>query len=288
MIDVWNLPPHSLIVVTFNKLHQPVGVEGIVLKRFIGSMSKFEIPNDRREILKKKLIRSMGDNWRNWKCSLRGKYYSETKSIAQVIGLPPERVEIQQWLEILLFWYSKDGQKRSAIGKANRSKQTTAHTAGTKSYAQHAYEMELNDGAPPSISKLYVKTHKRKDGRPVDEELARNIARLEELMSQCSDNSHGGSGGSIIWEKNDIYSQVVGKDKYGYVRGLGFGPTPSMKDSVTCACHGTKINTQERLEDQEAIREMGEKIKMLEAQVATLVSTLNQNSFVPVSFFTTS
>ncbi|KAF7835533.1 uncharacterized protein G2W53_010392 [Senna tora] len=149
--------------------------------------------------------------------------------------------------------------------------------------------VELNDGAPPSRSKLYVKTHKRKDGRPVDEESARNIARLEELMSQCSDNSHGGSGGSIIWDKNDIYSQVVGKDKYGYVRGLGFGPTPSMKDSVTsCACHGTRINTQERLEDQEAMREMREKIKMLEAQVATLVSTLNQNSFVPVSFFTTS
>ncbi|KAF7808036.1 sporozoite surface protein 2-like [Senna tora] len=96
MADVWNLPPHSLIVVTFNKVHQPVGVEGTVLKRFIGFM------------------------------------------------------------------------KRSAIGKANRSKQTTAHTAGTKSYAQHAYEM----------------------------------ARLEELMSQCSDNSHGGSGSSIIWDKN--------------------------------------------------------------------------------------
>ncbi|KAF7823821.1 uncharacterized protein G2W53_021965 [Senna tora] len=254
MADVWNLPPHSLIVVTFNKVHQPVGVEGTVLKRFIGSMSKFEIPNDRREILKKKLIRSMGDKWRNWKCSLREKYYSETKSIAQVIGLPPERVEIPQWSEIVLFWYSKDGQKRSAIGKANRSKQTTAHTAGTKSYAQHAYEM----------------------------------AMLEELMSQCSDNSNGGSGGSIIWDKNDIYSQVVGKDKYGYFRGLGFSPTPSMKDSVTCACHGTRINTQERLEDQEAMREMREKIKMLEAQVATLVSMLNQNSFVPVSFFTTS
>ncbi|KAF7814303.1 kinesin-like protein KIN-4C [Senna tora] len=31
-------------------------------------------------------------------------------------------------------------------------------------------------------------------------------ARLEELMSQCSHNSHGGRGGSIIWDKNDIYS----------------------------------------------------------------------------------
>ncbi|KAF7808014.1 sporozoite surface protein 2-like [Senna tora] len=40
MADVWNLPRHSLIVVTFNKVHQPVGVEGIVLKRFIGFMMR--------------------------------------------------------------------------------------------------------------------------------------------------------------------------------------------------------------------------------------------------------
>ncbi|KAF7808091.1 sporozoite surface protein 2-like [Senna tora] len=42
MADVWNLPPHSLIVFTFNKVHQPVGVEGTVLKRFIGFMARLE------------------------------------------------------------------------------------------------------------------------------------------------------------------------------------------------------------------------------------------------------
>ncbi|KAF7839305.1 E3 ubiquitin-protein ligase CHIP [Senna tora] len=177
MADVWNLPSGSQILVTFNEVHQPVGVEGTVLKRFIGSM------------------------------------------------------------------------KRSAIGKENRSKQTSTHTAGTKTYAQHAYEM----------------------------------ARLEELMSQCPDNSHGGSGGGILWDKNDIYSQVIGKDGYRYVRGLGFGPTPSMKDSVSsCACHGTRINIQEeRLQTQEAMRQMSEKIQMLEAQVATLMTNFNQNTVVP-------
>ncbi|KAF7808103.1 hypothetical protein G2W53_040264 [Senna tora] len=167
MADVWNLPPHSLIVVTFNKVHQPVGVEGTVLKRFIGFM------------VRKPNLTPI--NYTDW------------------LKMPIE-YKTKMW-EII--------EKRSAIGKANRSKQTTAHAAGRKSYAQHVYEMELNDGAPPSRPKLYVKTHKRKDGRPVDEESARNIARLEELMSQCSDNSHGGSGGSIIWDKNDIYSQVV-------------------------------------------------------------------------------
>ncbi|KAF7839320.1 uncharacterized protein G2W53_007802 [Senna tora] len=283
MADVWNLPFGSQILVTFNEVHQPVGVEGTVLKRFIGSMSKFEIPCERREILMDKLTRSMGEKWRNWKFSLKEKHYDETKSIVQVIAKPPQRVEIQQWTQLVFFL------KRSVIGKENRSKQTSTHTAGTKTYAQHAYEMQLNDGAPPSRAKLYVKTPKRKDGRPVNEESARNIARLEELMSQYPDNSHGGSGGGILWDKNDIYSQVIGKDRYGYVRGLGFGPTPSMKDSASsCACHGTRINMQEeRLQTQEAMRQMSEKIQMLEAQVATLITTFNQNTVVLVSNFNT-
>ncbi|KAF7835600.1 uncharacterized protein G2W53_010459 [Senna tora] len=233
-----------------------------------------------------KLTRSMGENWRNWKCSLKEKHYDETKSIVQVIAKPSQRVEIQEWTQLVFFGIQR---MDSAIGKENRSKQTSTHTAGTKTYAQHAYEMQLNDGAPPCRAKLSVETHKRKDGRPVNEESTRNIARLEELMSQCLDNSHGGSGGGILWDKNDIYSQVIGKDGYGYVRGLGFGPTPSMKDSVSsCACHDTRINIQEeRLQTQEVMRQMSEKIQMLEAQVATLMTTFNQNTVVPVSNFNT-
>jgi len=72
--------------------------------------SKFEIPSDRREILMAKLTRVMGDKWRNWKCSLKQKYYDETKSIAQIVSKPPERVEIQQWAEIVFFWFSEAGQ----------------------------------------------------------------------------------------------------------------------------------------------------------------------------------
>lgn len=57
-----------------------------------------------------KLIRKMGDLWRSWKCSLKQKYFDETKSIAQVIAKPPQRVEIQQWADIVFFWYSEVGQ----------------------------------------------------------------------------------------------------------------------------------------------------------------------------------
>ena len=35
------------------------------------------------------------------------------------------------------------------------------------------------------------------------------------------------SHGNVAWE-GDVYSQVLGNEKSGYVRGLGLGPTPSL------------------------------------------------------------
>ncbi|TMW84623.1 hypothetical protein EJD97_024793 [Solanum chilense] len=35
------------------------------------------------------------------------------------------------------------------------------------------------------------------------------------------------SHGNVAWE-GDVYSQVLGNEKSGYVRGSGLGPTPSL------------------------------------------------------------
>jgi len=112
-------------------------------------------------------------------------------------------------------------------------------------------------------------------------------ARLEELMmSNDFDYTQEGSGGGIAWDKNDIYAQVIGKDKHGYVRGLGFGPTPSMKD--TSVCHGCKMSSKvDTIQCQEAMRQMSQQIKTLEAQIAKLVSNFNQNQVAPEDSFAT-
>ncbi|KAM3358713.1 hypothetical protein P3S68_021646 [Capsicum galapagoense] len=67
---------------------------------------------------------------------------------------------------------------------------------------------------------------KRKDGRPLDDDFSREIDMINEKM-QNSERPNNQSPHSVSCE-GDVYSQVFGNEKSGYVRGLRLGPTPSI------------------------------------------------------------
>lgn len=46
-------------------------------------------------------------------------------------------------------------------------------------------------------------------------------------MNQQLSSLEENSSGSITWSPNDIYSQVMGKERHGRICGIGFGLTPS-------------------------------------------------------------
>lgn len=56
--------------------------------------------------------------------------------------------------------------------------------------------------------------------------LPKKIDMINERMSS-SERSTDQPPHSVAWE-GDVYSQVLGKEKSGYVHGLGLGPTPSV------------------------------------------------------------
>ncbi|QCD85890.1 putative transposase [Vigna unguiculata] len=76
--------------------------------------------------------------------------------------------------------------------------------------------MKNIDGREPSRAEMFIMTHK-----PKNEETKKIILKLEDAIS-----SH-----SIEPEKNstrdDVFSQVFGKDRHGYVRTYGKGVSPS-------------------------------------------------------------
>ncbi|MCD9560466.1 hypothetical protein HAX54_019148 [Datura stramonium] len=85
---------------------------------------------------------------------------------------------------------------------------------------------QAENGIEPTLAQIVILTHKpRKDGRPLDEESARTIDMINEKLSN-SEGSNEQHPRSVAW-KGDLYSQVLGNEKTGYVRGLGLGPTPS-------------------------------------------------------------
>ncbi|KAK6794386.1 hypothetical protein RDI58_007839 [Solanum bulbocastanum] len=63
-----------------------------------------------------------------------------------------------------------------------------------------------------------------------DEEKTKLVEFVKDMMKEKLSNGEileEQSHDSVAWE-GDVYSQVLGKEKSGYVRGLGLGPTPSL------------------------------------------------------------
>ena len=53
---------------------------------------------------------------------------------------------------------------------------------------------------------------------------------MDEFTSQQPTPLTFTSSGSIAWSRYEVSSQVLGNERNGQIRGLGFGPTPSKFD----------------------------------------------------------
>ncbi|KAB1210449.1 hypothetical protein CJ030_MR4G017889 [Morella rubra] len=163
------------------------------------------------DIVKSWFLKDLGEKWRNYKCSLKQKYFDEAFTPQYVKNNAPTDVNLEQFCKLVDFWYSDAGRHRSHAGKQNRSLQTTVHTAGSKSFARYAHEL-----------------------RRMEE-----IGLNDSGSSQTSDEFR--VDGSIGWSPSDRYAQVIGPERHGRIRGVGLGPTPSS--------HPTNTNEQRQYQD---------------------------------------
>ncbi|MQM16854.1 hypothetical protein Taro_049815, partial [Colocasia esculenta] len=106
-------------------------------------------------------------------------------------------------------------------------------------------------------SELFIVTHTRKDGVPVNSECAAAIEKIQALKQSQS----LASSSQTVASKYDIYSQVFGEDKPGRVRGLSTGPTPA-----TLWGRSTDI-----LKDEN--KKLGDRVTDLEERIAKLERT---------------
>ncbi|XP_059594024.1 uncharacterized protein LOC100249107 [Vitis vinifera] len=90
---------------------------------------------------------------------------------------------------------------------------------------------------------MFALTHTRKDGTPVDDHSKEIMDQFQQLLSQpegTSSSTSASSGASTSVSStsvastfvastyiDEIYTQVMGPERHGRVRGYGFGPTPS-------------------------------------------------------------
>ncbi|KAI8556797.1 hypothetical protein RHMOL_Rhmol05G0283300 [Rhododendron molle] len=230
------------------------------------------IRDDERDQIKNNTLKSLGEKLRAWRCSLKAKYYDESKTAAQVVATAPPTVNPEQYADLVSYWYSTDGQLLSIANKRRRKEKNNPHTAGSKTYAQHAHELEKREEVGVSRTMLYEPTHTKKDGKtPVSDKAAENMLKMKDLMASQQSPPEENTKGKINWSKNDIYSQVIDeKEHSGRFRGLGFGHT-----SKTC---GSTSNSDARLRvasNEERMREKDNYIVVLEDKLNSAVSELN-------------
>nr|XP_018626547.1 uncharacterized protein LOC104096812 isoform X4 [Nicotiana tomentosiformis] len=183
---------------------------------------KFSIPR-RGEAY---VLKSLGKKWKDYKCDLKGEYLPKYKTKDALLKNRPSRIPRDQWSGLVSYWLLDKAKRRAQANRNNRANQKMPHIGGSKSIATLMDEQAVN-GVGPTRAQVFLLTHtKCKDGRPLDDDSAKAIEIINERMNN-SDSSTDQPPRSVAWE-GDVYSQVFGNDKSGYVRDLGLGPTPSV------------------------------------------------------------
>uniref|UniRef100_A0ACD5XGE2 Uncharacterized protein n=1 Tax=Avena sativa TaxID=4498 RepID=A0ACD5XGE2_AVESA len=189
---VWNMPPRQRIVVKCNEESQPIGEEGVILGKFLGTIARIgglcplnindwrDLKKNRREetILQcvqtkfvypksceKWILKSIGRDWRKFKSSLKKSIFNpaieKNPDIRRkaLYKLCPDDVDKDQWCGLVKFWNSKKGK-----------------------------------------------------------------ARLEDIIAQRPELAQN-TNGRVTWD-GDALQEVLGEEKNGQVHGMGLLPTP--------------------------------------------------------------
>ncbi|WVY90870.1 hypothetical protein V8G54_036384 [Vigna mungo] len=111
-------------------------------------------------------------------------------------------------------------QEMCKKNRENRNKQITPHTGGSKPFSRKRHEMFMETGQLPSRGKLYIETHKKKDGSFVND-AAKDIAEQIEAGSTQSTTNE------LEVSPNDVVGKVLGPEHSGRVRCMGLGAAPT-------------------------------------------------------------
>ncbi|XP_020268232.1 uncharacterized protein LOC109843691 [Asparagus officinalis] len=173
------------------------------------------------------MLQRLSDRCRNYKASLKAKYYTPYVGLPERFLCGDDRVDRDQWRAMVNYWDTDPKNKvRCEKNIESRKRQKMNHTGGTKSFARHMADYEKKHGRKPDPIEMFYIVHKRRDENKswiddASEELAVKISR--ELTSLVE--THGEETSEL---RQQAYVAARGLETRGRVRGYGRGGTPEM------------------------------------------------------------
>ncbi|XP_068470231.1 uncharacterized protein [Phaseolus vulgaris] len=214
------------------------------------------------DMVRKAILHEAGRLYQNWRSRLHG-YYLKFETKDEALKHVPDDVTDSDWQFLVDYFSSPYFETMSAKNKANKAKQRTKHTTGSKSYQATSYDArDPVTGTEPDMQTFWQLTHTRENGEWIDEaskEINDKVAeQINEKRCQIEDSQEVGETNEeeII---NTAFNTLVGKKSY--LRGFGpFGAglrSPSSPSSSTIQQMQTELDAQKR-ETENARKECNE------------------------------
>ncbi|KAL9329498.1 hypothetical protein ACSQ67_004501 [Phaseolus vulgaris] len=220
------------------------------------------------DMVRKAILHEAGRLYQNWRSRLHG-YYLKFETKDEALKHVPDDVTDSDWQFLVDYFSSPYFETMSAKNKANKAKQRTKHTTGSKSYQATSYDAVrflLNrdpvTGTEPDMQTFWQLTHTRENGEWIDEaskEINDKVAeQINEKRCQIEDSQEVGETNEeeLI---NTAFKTLVGKKSY--LRGFGpFGAglrSPSSPSSSTIQQMQAELDSQKR-ETENARKECNE------------------------------
>ncbi|KAE8698825.1 Detected protein of unknown function [Hibiscus syriacus] len=195
------------------------------------------------------VMQAIGTKWRDWKADLKATYYDSLKTDEERLKVHDPRVVPEQWPSLISYWNTDET-------KPNKRP----------------------DGKEPTRAELYILTHTRKYGQPVDETAAKLISKIREQEAKKQNNSQRSD------ESNDTLCQVMGEEKDDCVETSGMGPNrtgifgsrPSRAALVRMASEAKSSANKEVRKMAVKMEAMEEKYTLMENHMARMASNMEK------------
>ncbi|OIT19522.1 hypothetical protein A4A49_60499, partial [Nicotiana attenuata] len=173
--------------------------------------------------------------WATHRQKLWYEYFDPAKSKNEILSNVPAGINNDQWASFVAYRQQSSTMELCRRNKEIQKKQKMPHTCGSKASSRRRHELFLETGKTPSRRKIFIETHKRRNGSFIND-AARTIGEEIELnMTQCDTNE-------CEVFPNDVVGKMLGAEHSGRVRCMGMGAAPS----------NTFRNTKGRLSDPSA------------------------------------
>ncbi|CAN1820117.1 hypothetical protein LINPERHAP1_LOCUS28971, partial [Linum perenne] len=192
--EVWWLPDGDKIKISINSECQPIGKNAPKLSSFLGSLSR------------KSIYAPL--HYTDWR-------------------LMPQQYKDSMW-DLIEGKFEVDLLAKcnimNSLSKKWKDFKANVKVAWVKENIRDERRLAAPGNEEPSRADVYIATHVRRDGKPLNDEVAGYIEKMKELKTRLptTGDDHG---------PNDVYAQVLGADKPGSTRTYGLGSMKGVKNS---------------------------------------------------------